>query len=204
MLGAQRACSSEHRALVEDRLDAAGARRRRASSTRAGRAARSRSSTSSTSRLPWAPSSAATVAGPVERLALGLGEDVHDAGAPAVRLGAAEPQHVDVLAGDRADHVGAGHEDPALRAEDHDVGQRRAVRRAAGGGAEHHRDLRDLAGGLRHHLEDPADRVQRQHALGQPGAAGVPQADDRDAGRPSPGGRRRRRPGSPRRPSRRP
>ena len=57
-------------------------------------------------------------AGAVERLLLGLGEDVHDAGATAVRLGAAEAQHVDVLAGDRADHVGAGDEDPALGAED--------------------------------------------------------------------------------------
>ena len=111
---------------------------------------------------------------------LGLGEDVHDAGAAAVRLGAAEPQHVDVLAGHRADDVRAGHEDPALGAEDHDVGERRAVRRAAGGRAEHDRDLRDLAGGLGHRLEDPADRVQRQHALGQPGAAGVPEPDDRD------------------------
>ena len=110
-------------------------------------------------------------AGAVERLALGLGEDVDDAGAAAVRLGSAEAQHVDVLAGDRADHVGAGHEDPALGAEDHDVGQGGAVGRAAGGRAEHDGDLRDLAGGLGHHLEDPADRVQRQHALGQPGAA---------------------------------
>ena len=137
------------------------------------------SSTAPASSVPWAPSSAATPRARCEGLLLGLGEDVHDAGAPAVRLRAAEPQHVDVLAGDRADHVGTGHEDPALGAEDHDVGQRRAVRRAAGRRAEHDRDLRDLAGGLRHGVEDLADRVQRQHALGQPGAAGVPQPDDR-------------------------
>ena len=96
-----------------------------------------------------------------------------------MRLGAAEALHVDVLAGDRADHVRAGDEDPALRAQDHDVGERRAVRRAAGGGAEHHRDLRDPAGGPDHRGEDLADGVQRGHALGQPGAAGVPEADDR-------------------------
>ena len=96
-----------------------------------------------------------------------------------MRLGAAEPQHVDVLAGHRADDVGSGDEDPALGAEDDHVGQRRAVRRAAGRRAEHDRDLRDLARRLGHHLEDPADRVQREHTLGQPGAAGVPQADDR-------------------------
>ena len=143
-------------------------------------------------------------AGAVEGLSLGLGEDVDDAGATAVGLGSAEAEHVDVLAGHRADHVGAGDEDPALGAEDHDVGERRAVRRAAGGRAEHHGDLRDLAGGLGHHLEDPADGVQREHALGEPGAAGVPEADDRHAGRSSPGGRRRRRRGSRGRPSRRP
>ena len=120
-------------------------------------------------------------AGPVERLALGLGEDVHDAGAAAVRLGAAEAQHVDVLAGDRADDVGAGDEDAALGAEDDHVGEGGTVGGAAGGGAEHDGDLRDDAGGLGHHLEDAAHGVQGQHALGEPGAAGVPQADDRHA-----------------------
>ena len=95
-----------------------------------------------------------------------------------MRLGSAEAQHVDVLAGDRADHVGAGHEDPALGAEDDDVGERRTVRRPAGRRAEHDGDLRHLAGGLRHRVEDLADRVQRQHALGEPGATGVPQPDD--------------------------
>ena len=94
-------------------------------------------------------------------------------------LGSAEPQHVDVLTGHGAHHVGAGHEDPALGPEDHHVGERRAVRRAAGRRTEHDRDLRDLARGLGHHLEDPAHRVQRQHTLGEPGAAGVPEPDDR-------------------------
>ena len=108
-------------------------------------------------------------AGPLERLGLGLGEDVDDAGAAAVRLGTAEAQHVDVLAGDRADDVGTGDEDPALGTEDDDVGEGRAVRRAAGGRAEHHGDLRDGAGGLRHHLEDAAHGVQGQHALGAAG-----------------------------------
>jgi hypothetical protein len=98
-----------------------------------------------------------------------------------VGLGAAEPQHVDVLAGHRADDVGAGDEDPAVGAEDHDVGERRAVGRAAGRRAEHDRDLRDLARGLRHGVEDPAHGVQRQDALGEPGAARVPEADDRHA-----------------------
>ena len=107
--------------------------------------------------------------GALEGLLLGLGEDVDDAGAAAVRLGTAEAQHVDVLAGDRADDVRAGHEDPALGAEDDDVGERGAVRRAAGRRAEHDRDLRDLARGLGHHVEDPADGVQ---ATARPRRAG--------------------------------
>ena len=53
----------------------------------------------------------------------------------AVGVGAAEAQHVDVLAGDRADDVRAGDEDAALRGEDHDVGERRTVGGAAGGRA---------------------------------------------------------------------
>ena len=96
-----------------------------------------------------------------------------------MRLGAAEALHVDLLAGDAADHLGAGDEDPAGAAHDHDVGQRRAVRGAAGRRAEHHRDLRHPAGGPDHRREDLADRVERDHALGEPGAAGVPQADHR-------------------------
>jgi hypothetical protein len=116
-----------------------------------------------------------------QRLLLGLGEDVHHSGATAVRLGTAEAQHVDVLAGDRPDHVGAGHEDPALRPEHHHVGERRAVRRPARRRAEDDRDLRDLAGGLGHRVEDLPDRVQRPDALRQPGAARVPEAHDRQA-----------------------
>jgi hypothetical protein len=100
------------------------------------------------------------IAGSVQRLALGPGEDVHDAGPAAVRLRSTEAQHVDVLAGDRPDDVRAGDEDPALGAEDHDVGQRRPVGRAAGSRAEHDGDLRDLARRARHHLEDPAHGVQ--------------------------------------------
>ena len=100
------------------------------------------------------------VAGALERLGLGVGEDVDDAGATPVRLGPAEAQHVDVLAGDRADDVGSGHEDAALGAEDDHVGEGGAVGRAAGGGTEDDRDLRDDPGRLGHDLEDPADRVQ--------------------------------------------
>ena len=127
-------------------------------------------------------------------------DDVHHAGAPAVRLGAAEPLHVDVLAGDAAHHVGAGDEDPALVGQDHQVGQRRAVRGAAGGRAEHHRDLRHLADARVIAAKIGADRVQALDALAQPGAAGVPQPDDRERRSPAPGRRRRRSPRSPREP----
>ena len=129
--------------------------------------------------MPWSPSSDDEAAALADRVLLGVGEHVHDAGAAAVRLGPAEAKHVDVLAGDRADDVGAGDEDPALRPEDHRVGQRRTVGGTAGGGAEHDGDLRDLARRLRHRVEDQPDGLQRQHALGQPGAAGVPEPDDR-------------------------
>ena len=156
------------------------------------------------SRAPCVPSSAARCARAAERLALGLGQDVHHAGAPPVRLGPAEPQHVDVLAGHRPDHVRSGHEDPTFGAEHHDVGERGAVRRAAGRRAEDDRDLRDPARGLGHHAEDPADGVQRPHALGEPGAARVPQPEDRYAVGQRPLVGARPRPGTPPRPSPRP
>ncbi len=98
-----------------------------------------------------------------------------------MRLGAAEPLHVDLFAGDAADHLGAGHEDPAGLAHDHDVGQRRPVRGAAGRRAEHDRDLRHPAGRAHHRGEHLPDAVQRDYALGQPRAAGVPEADHRHA-----------------------
>ena len=97
--------------------------------------------------------------------------------APAVGVRPAELLHVDVLAGHRPDDVRTGDEHPAGRAHDHQVGQRRAVGGAAGRGAEHHGDLRHPAGGAHHRREHLADRVQRRDALGQPGAAGVPDAD---------------------------
>src|SRR5215831_13679343 len=104
---------------------------------------------------------------------------MHDPGAAAVRFGPAEALHVDLLAGHAADHFGPGYEDPTTAAHDHDVGEGRAVRGAAGGRAEHDRDLRHPAGGPHHGREDLADSVEGDHALGQPGAAGVPQPDDR-------------------------
>ena len=118
---------------------------------------------------------------PAQRVRLGVGDDVHHAGLSAVRHRPAEVLHVDLLAGDRLDHIRPGDEDPAVRRHDHDVGQRRAVGGAAGRSAEHHGDLRHPAGRPDHGGEDMADAVQRLDALGQPGTAGMPQPDDRRA-----------------------
>ena len=104
-----------------------------------------------------------------------------------MRLGAAEPLHVDVLAGHAAHDIGAGDEDPALVGQDHQVGQGRAVGRAAGRGAEHDRDLRHLAGGPGHGGEHQADGVQALDALAQPGAAGMPEAEAPARRSPAPG-----------------
>ena len=178
MLGAQRCVQLEHRVLVEQ-VATNGCTSYARFLDSGICAARSTSSTSSSVEGPLVAEQRDQPAGLAEGVRLGVGQHVHDAGTPAVRLGSAEPQHVDVLAGDGPDHVGTGHEDAALRPEDHHVGQSRTVGRTAGGRAEHHRDLRDLARRLRHRVEDQPDSVQRQHALGQPRAAGVPQPDDR-------------------------
>ena len=113
------------------------------------------------------------------RVELVVGDDVAHAGLLVVGIGAAERRHVDVLAGDTAHDVGSGDEHPAVRRHHDDVGQRGPVSRAARGEADDDRDLRDVARRPDHRLEHQADRVQRLDALGQPRAAGVPDADDR-------------------------
>jgi hypothetical protein len=87
--------------------------------------------------------------------------------------------HGDGLAGDGLDHVGSG--DEHLRgAADHEdeVGERRGVGRAAGAGAEDHRDLRDDAGVSDVALEDAAVAGERGDALLDTGARSVAEADD--------------------------
>ena len=117
----------------------------------------------------------------VERRCVVLRRHVYDAGPATVRLRTAEALHVDVLAGDAADHLRTGDEDATVTAHDHDVGQRRAVRRATGGRAEHDRDLRHPTRGPHHRREHDPDTVEGQHALRQPSAAGVPQTQHRYA-----------------------
>ena len=108
-----------------------------------------------------------------------VGDDVAHPGLLVVGVGAAERLHVDVLAGDAAHDVRTGHEDPALRSHDDNVGQRRPVGCAAGGEAHDDRNLRDVARGPDHGLENKAHRVQCPHTLGQSRTAGMPDPDDR-------------------------
>ncbi len=130
---------------------------------------------------PGTASSSVSARAPVHGLLVGGGDDVDHAAAPAVGVRAAQPLHVDLLAGDTADDLRAGHEDPAGRTHDHDVGQRRAVGRPAGRGTEHHRDLRYPPGRPHHRGEHLPDGVECFHPFGQPGPAAVPQPDDRHA-----------------------
>jgi hypothetical protein len=99
-------------------------------------------------------------AGLVKRRGVVLGGDVHDAGPAPVR-------------------VGPGHEDPAGVAHDHDVGESRPVRGAAGRRPEHDGELRHASGRPHHRREHLAHRVQRDGTLREPGAAGVPQPQHR-------------------------
>ena len=133
-----------------------------------------------------------------------VGGDVGDTRLLGVGVRAAEGLHVDLLAGDTADHVGSGDEHASLGRHDHDVGQRGAVRRAAGGEAEDDGNLGDAAGRADHRLEDEADGVQGFDALREARAAGVPEPDDRALRLEGGIDRRRRCACSPRRPSRRP
>src|SRR3954454_12306521 len=118
------------------------------------------------------------VRGGLERVVVGLADDMNDTAAPAMRLRPTEPRHVDVFAGDAAHDVRAGDEHPAVRTEHDDVGQRRTVGGATGRRAEYDRNLWHLARGVRHGGEDATHAVERRRAFGQPCAAGVPDPDD--------------------------
>ena len=115
----------------------------------------------------------------LQRLGLGLGHEVHDSAATPVRVGTAQALHVDLLARDGADDLGTGDENPALRAEDDDVGERGAVRRSARCRAEDDRDLRHLARDTCHGREDATDGVEAGHALAQARSSRVPDPHDR-------------------------
>jgi hypothetical protein len=106
---------------------------------------------------------------------------VSHTGLPAVRLGAAETDHVDLLTGDTAHDIGTGDEDPSIGRHDHDVGERRPVRRPAGRWAEYYRNLWHHTGCTDHGREDLADAVHRLDPTAELRAGGVPEPHHRVA-----------------------
>ena len=111
-----------------------------------------------------------------------VGGEVGHAAADVVRHRAAQRVEVHILAGHRLDHIRAGDEHKAGLARHNDeIGERRGVDRAAGARPHLHRDLRDHARG--HHVahEQLAVGRQRPHPFLDACAAGVEQADHRDA-----------------------
>ncbi len=126
------------------------------------------------SKAPRPGQQAGDAAGPQVGGGFRLRHHVDDARLLGVDAGAAEPVHVDALAGDGVHDVGAGDEHPGVRRHDHDVGERGTVGRRARRRAEHDRDLRHPARGPDHRLEHAADAVHRLDAVGQARAARVP------------------------------
>ena len=113
------------------------------------------------------------------RLLVGRSE-VSDARLGRVRLGAAELLERDLLARDRLHDVGAGDEHVRARLRhQHEVGDRGRVDGAAGGRAEHERELRDHARGLDVAPEDLRVAGERDDALLDPRPARVVDPDHR-------------------------
>ncbi|MPM58240.1 hypothetical protein SDC9_105071 [bioreactor metagenome] len=95
----------------------------------------------------------------------------------------AEFLHRDVLAGHRADDLGAGDEHlTGLVDHDDEVGECRRIDVAAGSRAHDHADLRDDSGGLHISQEDVAVGTQRNHAFLNAGTAALVDADQRAPG----------------------
>ena len=122
------------------------------------------------------------VARVLEARVLVLGREVGDAGLRVVRHRAAELLELDLLAGDRLDHLGPRdeHVRGLLHHED-EVGHRRRVDGAARARAHDQADLRDHAGALDVAHEHVAVGAERDDALLDPRAAGVVDPDDRAA-----------------------
>ncbi len=106
------------------------------------------------------------VAGLVAERVLVVGDEVGDARALRVRVGAAEVLERDLLAGDRAHDLGPGDEHVRGAARhQHEIGDRRRVDRPARARAHDERDLRDHAGGHDVAPEDLGVASERDHAL---------------------------------------
>ena len=96
--------------------------------------------------------------------------------------GPAQVLHADFLAQDRLDDLRAGDEHFGDLVDDEDeIGEGGGVDRASGAGAKDDRDLGDDPGGPRVAVEDLAVAGQRIDAFLDAGAAGVVDADERDA-----------------------
>ena len=110
----------------------------------------------------------------VDRVVLVGGEVVRVAAAGVVRAGPAQLLHRHVLAGHRLDHVRSGDEHVRGLVDHHgEVGDRGGVDRAARARPHHQRDLRDHPGGADVAEEDLPVEAETDHALLDPGAAGV-------------------------------
>ena len=118
----------------------------------------------------------------LEAFLLALGEEVGIAGDLRLHAGAAELLHRDFLAEHRLDDFRPGDEHLGDLVDDEDeVGQRRRIDGAAGAGPEDDGDLGNDAGSQGVAVEDLAVAGQRVDAFLDARAAGVVDADDRDA-----------------------
>src|SRR5262249_53016940 len=122
------------------------------------------------------------VTGEVQALVLVLGLEVRHAGLGVVRVRAAQVLEAHLLPCHGLDHVGPGDEH-VRDALDHqgEVGDRGGVHRAARARPHDQADLRDDPGREHVPAEDLGEQAERDHALLDPGAAAVVDADDRAA-----------------------
>ena len=117
-----------------------------------------------------------------QRLDIVLEGEIGDARPLAMGERAAELLVGDVLMGDRADHIGPGHEHVgAVLDHEDEVGHRRRIDRAAGAGPHDQGDLRHHAGGQDVALEHLGIAGQRGDPLLDPRPAGIVDADHRGA-----------------------
>ena len=120
------------------------------------------------------------VADVLEARLLVLGGEVGDPRLRVVGHRPAQLLELDLLAGDRLDHLGAGDEHVrGLLDHEDEVGHRRRVDGAARARAHDRRDLRDHPGALDVADEDVAVGAERDDALLDPRPAGVVEPDHR-------------------------
>ena len=118
-----------------------------------------------------------------ERFQLGIVHEMRDPGGRGVHLRAAQPVEVDVLVRHRLHDVRTGNEHVGDGPHhEHEIGDGGAVHRSARARPEHRADLGHDTGGERVAQEDLGVPAQRRHALLDPRAARVVEADDRRAG----------------------